>query len=82
MQYFKENIKSDFIRLEELKNAKLSTKSVTHHGSGLLKLERRHELPQYNTLKGVQPILTFATVAKNSDWSFNMGVYENFFLLF
>ena len=31
------------------------------------------------TLKEVQPILTFATVAKNSDLSSNMGVYEKFF---
>ena len=34
------------------------------------------------TLKEVQLILTFATVAKNSDWSFNMGVYENFFFYY
>ena len=32
-----------------------------------------------NTLKEVQVILTFATVAKNSDWSINMATYENIF---
>ena len=30
-----------------------------------------------NTLQEIQAILTFGTIAKNSDWSFNMAIYEN-----
>ena len=33
-------------------------------------------------LKEVQPILTFVTIAKNSDWSFNMAIYENIFFYY
>ena len=36
-----------------------------------------------NTLQDAQAILTFATIAKNSDWSFNMAIYEkNFYYYF
>ena len=51
-------------------------------GYPLNRITRSSENITFPTLKEVQPILTFATVAKNSDWSFNMGVYEFFFLLF
>ena len=35
-----------------------------------------------NTLQEHQSILTYAEVSNYSDFSFNMGVYENFFYYF